>query len=128
MIYEVIITEQADADLREIYEHIAFKLLSRDNAAGQLARLEKQLTGLEKFPEKFRRYEKEPWHSRGLRVMPVDNYLVFYISDQEAGVVTVIRVMYSGRDVDTQLMDHTGMSAHKKAQGSYSGMDTEADA
>ena len=39
MIYEVIITDQADADLREIYEYIAFELISPDNAAGQLESL-----------------------------------------------------------------------------------------
>ena len=39
--------------------------------------------------------------------MPVDNYLVFYISDNDAGIVTVIRVMYAGRDVDSQLKKHT---------------------
>lgn len=36
MIYEVITTNQADVDLRDIYEHIAFELLSPDNALGQL--------------------------------------------------------------------------------------------
>ncbi len=109
MIYEVITTDQADADLRDIYEYIAFELLSPDNAAGQLGRLEEHIVGLEKFPEKFRHYEKEPWYSRGLRVMPVDNYLVFYIPDKDAGIVTVIRVMYVGRDVDSQLIGHTVM-------------------
>lgn len=69
MIYEVITTEQADADLRGIYEYIAFELLSSDNAAGQLARLEKNILALEEFPEKFKKFEKEPWHSRGLRIM-----------------------------------------------------------
>ncbi|MGN0319094.1 MAG: hypothetical protein ACI4E1_14290 [Lachnospira sp.] len=39
MIYEIIITAQADTDLRGIYEYIAFELLSPDNAAGQLERL-----------------------------------------------------------------------------------------
>ena len=107
MIYEVITTDQADADLRGIYEYIAFELLSPDNAARQLGRLEEHIVGLEEFPEKFRYYEKEPWHSRGLRVMPVDNYLVFYIPDNDAGIVTVIRVMYAGRDVDGQLKEHT---------------------
>ena len=107
MIYEVTTTNQADADLRDIYEHIAFELLSPDNAAGQLDRLEEHIIGLEKFPEKFRLYEKEPWHSRGLRIMPVDNYLVFYIPDRDAGIVTVIRIMYAGRDIDSQLNDHT---------------------
>ena len=109
MIYEVITTDQADADLRGIYEYIAFELLSPDNAAGQLDRLEEHIIGLEKFSGKFRLYEKEPWHSRGLRVMPVDNYLVFYIPDKDAGIVTVIRVIYAGRDVDNQLSNYTAM-------------------
>ena len=42
-----------------------------------------------------------------MRVMPVDNYLVFYIPDEETAVVTIIRVMYAGRDVDEQLQEHT---------------------
>ena len=109
MMYEVETTDQAETDLREIYEYIAFELLSTDNAIGQLDRLEKNIMGLEEFPEKFRHYEKEPWHSRGLRVMPVDNYLVFYIPDKDAGIVIVIRVMYAGMDVDNQLKDHTIM-------------------
>lgn len=103
MIYEVITTDQADADLREIYEYIAFELLSPDNAAGQLSRLEKHILELEEFPERFRLYGKEPWHSRGLRVMPVDNYLVFYIPNKDTGIITVTRVMYVGRDVNEQL-------------------------
>ena len=109
IIYEVVTTEQAESDLRGIYEYIAFELLSPENAAGQLDRLEENILGLETFPEKFRGYEKEPRKSRGLRIMPVDNYLVFYISDKEAETVTVIRVMYDGRDVDNQLIFHTKM-------------------
>lgn len=64
---------------------------------------------MENFPEKFQRYEKEPWYSRGLRVIPVDNYLIFYILDKEAGIASVIRVMYGGRNVDDQLNNHTEM-------------------
>ena len=78
MNYEVEISEQADTDLRGIYEYIAFELLSPDNAAGQLDRLEEKIVGLETFPEKHRPYEKEPWKSRGLRVMPVDNQLKYH--------------------------------------------------
>lgn len=104
---EITITNQADADLRGIYEYIAFELLSPDNAAGQLQRLEEHIIGLEEFPEKFRLYEKEPWHSRGLRVMPVDNYLVLYIPDKVAEIVTIIRIMYGGRDIDKQLKEYT---------------------
>ena len=44
-----------------------------------------------------------------MSILPVDNYLVFYIPDRVAGIVTVIRVMYAGRDVDSQLKDYTVM-------------------
>ena len=50
MIYRVTTTAQADADLRGIYEYIAFELLSPGNAAGQLDRLEEHIIGLEEFP------------------------------------------------------------------------------
>lgn len=39
--------------------------------------------------------------------MPVDNYLVFYIPDGAVQAVTVIRVMYGGRDMDAQLNQST---------------------
>lgn len=41
-----------------------------ENVVGQLEQLEQSIFELETFPEKFRVYEKEPWHSRGLRAMP----------------------------------------------------------
>lgn len=107
MIFEVELSEQADADLRGIYEYIAFELQSPENASGQLERLETGILGLNQMPERFRAYEKEPWHSRGLRIMPVDNYCVLYIPDSEKAVVTVIRVMYGGRDINMQLSRYT---------------------
>ena len=81
MIFDVQMSEQADRDLRGIFEYIAFELLAPENAAGQLDRLEEAISKLESMPERFRRYEREPWYSRGLRVLPVDNYLVFYIPE-----------------------------------------------
>lgn len=35
--------------------------------------------------------------------MPVDNYLVFYVPSHDDLTVTVIRIMYGGRDIDKQL-------------------------
>lgn len=107
MIFTVEISEQADNDLRAIYEYIAFELLSPENAIGQLDRLEKAIISLEKMPERYQRYEKEPWHGRGLRIFLVDNYVVCYIADTEKCIVTVIRVMYGGRDIERQLNVHT---------------------
>ena len=107
MIYEVELSEQADSDLREIFEYIAFELQSPENASGQLDRLEEQMLSLYTMPERYRKYEKEPWKSRGLRVLQVDNYVVLYIPDSDKKVVTILRVMYAGRDIDNQLNLHT---------------------
>ncbi len=79
MIYEVEVSKQADSDLREIFENIAFELQSPGNAIGQLDRLEEQILSLDTMPECYRKYENEPWKSRGLRVLPVDNYVILYI-------------------------------------------------
>lgn len=106
MIDTITITEQADCDLRGIYEYIAFELLSPENAAGQLERLEKSIAGLEEFPEKFVCYENGAWRDRGLRIMPVDNFRVCYILNKEACTITIIRVLYVGRDIDEQLKNY----------------------
>ena len=103
MIYTVQISSRAESDLREIYEYIAYELESVSNASRQLQRLEKEILSLDQMPNRYPAYPDEPWHSRGLRVMSVDNYLVFYIPDAAAQTVTIIRVMYGGRDIASQL-------------------------
>lgn len=80
--------------------------MSPENSAKQLERLESQILSLGEMPERFPRYGKEPWYSRGLRFVEVDNYIVFYIPDIKEQVVTILRVMYSGRNIEEQLSDH----------------------
>lgn len=103
MNYEIQLTTEAENDLHGIFEYIAVNLQSVQNAVGQLDRLEQGIVSLNQMPERFRTYEKEPWHSRNLHIMPIDNYLVFYIPDHEKNIVTVIRVMYGSRDIEKQL-------------------------
>ena len=103
MTFEIEISNQAEIDLRGIYEYIAFELNSPRNADGQLARIEESIMNLDHMPDRYRKYENEPWNSRGLRLMPVDNYCVFYIPNKEEAIVTIIRVMYGGRDANKLL-------------------------
>ena len=103
MKYEVVTTAQAVADLRAIFEYIAYELLAGENAIKQLNRLEEAILSLGEMPERYHLYDKEPWRERNLHIMPVDNYLVFYIPQDDDKTVTVIRVMYGRRDIDAQL-------------------------
>ena len=101
--YKIAITNQANLDLRSIFDYIAFSLQSPKNATVQLTRIEKSIRKLKTFPEIHPLYAKEPWRSHNLRVLHVDNYCVFFIADNNNLVVTIIRIIYSGRDMDAQL-------------------------
>ena len=103
MIFHVAYSAEARQDLRDIYEYIAYELLAPEAAAGQTERIMKAARSLEQMPMRHRLYEEEPWHSQGLRVLPVDNYLVFYLPDENSATVNIIRIMYGGRDIDKQL-------------------------
>jgi toxin ParE1/3/4 len=103
MIYDVEISEQAEVDLRNLYIYIAEELQSPESADGQLERIEEAIYKLDKFPERFRLYYEEPWKSKGVRILIVDNYVALYVVEDEKGQVTVIRVMYGGRDIEVQL-------------------------
>ena len=103
MIYTIVLTETAKNDLAEIFQYIAVELRSAQNAAAQFSRLEKAIASLDQMPERFRVYDKKKWRERNLHIMPVDHYLVFYIPKQEERTVTVMRILYAGREIDRQL-------------------------
>ena len=103
MNYSIVLTETAKADLTAIFRYIAVDLQSVQNANGQLSRIEKAIASLDQMPERYRVYDRKTWHERNLRIMPVDNYLVFYIPTHDDLTVTVMRVLYGSRDIDRQL-------------------------
>ena len=103
MNYTIDISLQAKTDLRNIYSYIANELLSPQTAVNQIDWLEENIFGLEVMPFRFKRYDEEPWKSRGLHIMPVDKYVVLYIPDKKRTIVTILRVMYGGRNINKQL-------------------------
>ncbi len=107
MMFNVNISRQAEEDMRNIFEYIAYELKSFQNASGQLSRLEAAILSLDCMPDRYRVYSAEPWKTMGLRVMPVDKYLVFYIPDHGSMNVDVLRVMYGGMNVEAQLRNIT---------------------
>ncbi|MCD8027103.1 MAG: type II toxin-antitoxin system RelE/ParE family toxin [Erysipelotrichaceae bacterium] len=107
MIYKIKISDQAEDDIRGIYEYIAYDLQSPLNARKQLSRIQSCIESLDTMPERYRIYQREPWKSRGLHMVPLNNYKVMYIVDNNEMIVSIVRVMYGGRDVDTQLDKHT---------------------
>ena len=98
MQYIVEITDEALADMEQLYNHIAFVLLAPENAVGQYNRIADEILKLDVFPERFRIMDSEPEHSNGIRRMVVDNYSVFYVVKEDRVIVT--DVLYSASDIE----------------------------
>ncbi len=101
--YTVQITDKALADMEEIYTYIAEQLLAPENAIGQYNRIAEAIQNLNVFPERVRIMESEPEHAMGLRQLPIDNFSVFYVIEDNRVVVT--RVLYSASDISRRLLE-----------------------
>ncbi|MCR4653309.1 MAG: type II toxin-antitoxin system RelE/ParE family toxin [Eubacterium sp.] len=101
--YVVNITDEALADMEAIYQHIAVKLQSPENAMGQYNRIANAILTLDAFPDRFGLFESEPEHSKGIHKMIADNYIVCYVIDP--GVVTVTDVLYGASDLHRRLQN-----------------------
>lgn len=55
---------------------------------------------LDEMPERNPLYEKEPWRTRGLRKVVVDNFVVFYYVNKNVNEVAVFHVFYGGRNIE----------------------------
>lgn len=105
MSFEVQYTARARQDLRNIYEYIAYDLLVPETAVRQAQRIMKEIRALNEMPLRYRLYDDEPWHSQGVRFFSVNNYLVFYLPDENKNTVQIVRIIYGGRDIKKQLSE-----------------------
>ena len=98
MSWNIEIADAAYEDLRNIYSYITFELRSPDDARNVIRRILAEITTLSEMPNRFRPYQSDPLASKGVRIMDVGNYSVYYRADQ--GVVSVGRILYFRRDAD----------------------------
>jgi len=87
-------------DLRGIQHYISVELREKTIAKNQIARIKKAILSLRTFPERYGRVDWEPWSSMGIRRMPVDHYVVYYMVDPKEEVIRIFRVFYGGRNVE----------------------------
>ncbi len=103
--YRVGYTPLAKDDLKDIYQYIAKQLKEPQIAANLTKRIRDSIKELDFSPERFVRVDFEPWGSMNMRHFPVGNYEIYYLVDNETKTVTVVRIFYGGRNVETMLND-----------------------
>lgn len=62
----IVYTLQAQQDLKNIYEYIAYSLLAPDTAQNIYQKIIQVAHSLEYMPERNPLYNEEPWHSQGV--------------------------------------------------------------
>ena len=82
-------------------------LLAPDAARNTTERILEAARSLQSMPERNPLYKEEPWHSQGVRFIPVKNYIVFYTVNTDTDTVSVARIMYGARDLSRQLEETT---------------------
>lgn len=101
MKYIVEITNEALSDMEQLYNYIAFTLLSPDTAKKQYDHIANAILSLDTFPERFCVIEFKKTGLKNLRQMLVDNYSVFYTINDNKVIVT--DVLYSASDIINRL-------------------------
>ncbi len=92
-------------DLKTIYDYIACELLSPEYASGQIERILKAVRSLEDMPMRYSVYSEEPWKTKQVRFLPVDNYIIFYLPKDDSNTVNIVRIIYGGRDMKRQIRE-----------------------
>ena len=105
MDFTVQITEQAEADLADIYSYIFTELKSYINADAVLGRLYTEIGNLSFMADSYHLYPKEPWYSLGVHNFSINNYSIFYIIKEVDGKLEarVTRITNGRRDTDRVL-------------------------
>ena len=98
-LYEIIYAPEAYDDLRNIYAYIAYDLQVPDIAKEQVNRIRNEIRSLDQMPSRFAFVDWEPWKSRNTHKVPVDQYVVIYIINNESKTVNIVRIFYSGQDI-----------------------------
>lgn len=103
MKWRVVLTPEFEQDFRGIYDYVYGVLLVPDTAKRIAKKLLAAVEKLDEMPCRFSVVDVEPWKSRGLRKMPVDNFVVFYYPNEIVREVVIFHVFYGGRSFDELL-------------------------
>jgi len=103
MIYDVQIIDEAENDLRNIFEYYAFRRHKPRLARKIYKQIMDKLNSLEEMPFRYPVYQDEPWKSRDVRQVFAGSYCGFYYV--AGNIVKVFRILYGGMDLAAALSE-----------------------
>lgn len=98
-LYKVVYSPEALNDLTDIYACIARELPPPDAARNRTDCIREEIRSLDFMPSRCALTDWEPWRSMGMRKVPVGHSEIFYTINSGSMTVTVVRILYGGRDI-----------------------------
>ena len=96
--YKIEIGNYAERDLYDILTYITETLKEPALALRIYRSVREQIDNLATMPARNRVVDDQLFGSQGIRRLFVENYVVFYVIDETAPAVNVIRVLYNRRE------------------------------
>ena len=94
--YKLLYAVEADNDLQAIYDYIANDNL--DRAVSYLGEIEKQILRLTDFPNIGHDIKYNELKALGVKILPFDNYLIFYTINEPNKIINIVRVLHGSAD------------------------------
>ena len=94
MSYQIHITPTAEHDIVRAADYIEFTLKNPEAADNLLDVVTEQIEALADFPQKFRLVDDPVLTSWGIRFVIINNYLAFYMIDEEKQTIIIVRFLY----------------------------------
>ena len=96
--YHIQITKRAERDIQDTLAYISETLHNPSAALDLFDEAEKQLQSLSDLPDRNPLVHDAILAANGIRIQLINNYIAFYIINEAAKTVTIIRFMYSRRN------------------------------
>ena len=96
--FNVIIETTAGYDLRGILRYITETLKEPATAQRVYFSIKEKISNLNILPHRHPLVQDEALASRGIRWMPAENYLVFYVVNEDNQYVSILRILHSRRE------------------------------
>ncbi len=96
--YEVVFAETAISDLEELVYYISDELQNPAAALRISTAIKTAVHALEEFPKRHSLISDSYLAARGIRLIPIENYLVFYTVEDSARTVSIVRILYGKRE------------------------------
>ena len=105
--FKVVITHEAQNDIRNSVMYIAHELANHQAAIALQNEFRKEITSLEMMPSRYKVVEEQPWGALGVRKVKVKNHYVYYVTDNQSKTVSVIAIIYVRMNQQLQVNERT---------------------